>query len=158
MKSSLKLFVFVILGVVAVGTASAQQKTGETWRSTSSLEMTDASTRSKTAEVCLPDSGNLFDEMLRQRSDDACQPANIRRDSSKLSFDVKCGEGNDDMEGHMELETLGDKMHGTFNLKTPGSAITIRIEGTKLGQACDAVQSMERFKNLEMPKEIKLEF
>ena len=141
MKSVLTFLISAMIGVAVLGfaigrsSASAQNVKGETWRTTSSMEMQGISIPPVSIEVCVPVGDDPLDAMMQQQ-DDSCLTANHKRSGNKISADLKCG-GMAAMEGRLELETLGDTIRGTMTMKTPEGAMTTKIQSTKLGKACE---------------------
>ncbi|MDR0311669.1 MAG: DUF3617 domain-containing protein [Acidobacteriota bacterium] len=151
----MKLFIFAMSCVLlSAGTAAAQQKTqGETWRATTSIEMSGISIPPRTIEFCVPAENDAPFEAMLQQNNDSCRIENLTRNGNKISADLKCS-GRDAMEGHVEMEMLGDTMRGTMTTKTTEGAMTIKYETVRLGKACEVQNAadLKRQAEAKMPK------
>jgi hypothetical protein len=139
MKPTKQLFVLgAFAAAVAGGVALAQEKiAGEKWRTRTSMQTDGFSMPERTMEVCLPKTDKPDEAMLnQQQAPGDCKVSNIKRSGNKTSADLKC-TGPTAMEGHWEVETVGDTVRGTMAATMAGRKMTTKFENTKLGQACE---------------------
>ena len=143
MKTGLKLFILVTLGVV-IAVAAAAQQPGELWRQKTTIEMEGMGGMkmpAQTTEICVPtgkdpDATTMMQQMQKeQKNPDNCQLANFKQSGNKTSGDLKC-TGKDAMEAHFEMEIVGDTSRGTVTMKTKDGTVTVKTETTKTGKSC----------------------
>lgn len=140
MKLNQTFVLSMIACALACGAASAQQKVpGEKWRMKMSMQTEGFSMPGRTMEMCLPQ-GKAQEASIQQQPENGnCAVTNVRQSGNKMSADIKC-TGKDAMEGHMEMEKLGENsMRGSMTGRTADVSMKMEYEYTKLGQACEAV-------------------
>jgi hypothetical protein len=140
MKPNIRYVVLAALACTVAGMAAfAQQKVpGEKWRTKVAMETQGFSMPARTIEMCLP-KGKPEEAMHQQQENSNCAVSNVKTVGAKTSADIKCS-GKDAMEGHMEMERLGEKsMRGSMDAKTGEMAMKMKYEYTALGEACEAV-------------------
>ncbi|MET0280404.1 MAG: DUF3617 family protein [Steroidobacteraceae bacterium] len=139
MKPNIKYVVLATLACTVAGMAAlAQQKVpGEKWRTKVAMETQGFSMPARTIEMCLPK--GQPEAAMHQQDNSNCAVSNLKTVGNKTSADIKCS-GKDAMEGHMEMERLGEKsMRGSMDAKTGEMAMKMKYEYTALGEACEAV-------------------
>jgi hypothetical protein len=125
----------LLLGCTAASLALAQGTTpGETWRVTTTMQMSGMSLPGQTMEFCKP----THADALPMKTDDQCDIYDMKRTGNTQSFKMRCS-GDEPMEGSAEFTYLAaDRYQGKMLMKTRGDTMTMAYEGQRLGGACDA--------------------
>jgi Protein of unknown function (DUF3617) len=105
---------------------------GEKWRITSSMQMSGMSMPNMSSEVCKQPG----DDTVPMKTEKNCEVYDIKRSGNVQSFRMRC-TGKDSMEGSAQLTYLGpDHYQGKMEMTASGEAMTMNMEGRKLGR-CD---------------------
>lgn len=137
-RSPLTLAACVLaLALPALSPAQDKKVPGEKWKQSVQMEMSGMKIPAQNFEVCVPI--GKADEALSRPPDNnqSCTLSNTQRTGNKFSADLHC-TGKTAMDGHIESVMDGNHVATKMQMQAQGVAMTMNMEATKLGAACEA--------------------
>lgn len=129
---------------VLVGTlyaATVFGATGETWDvTTRNVEGAGAGAVPEVVmTVCIPPGGKDPQQFMQQNDD--CKMTDLKTSGKKTSWKMRCGSGDNEMNGTGEVTYSGNSFQGTTKLsgKSEGEPVSMKMsyQGKRVGAACD---------------------
>ncbi|MGE0582715.1 MAG: DUF3617 domain-containing protein [Steroidobacteraceae bacterium] len=135
MNFALRRALPVLLATLACARVVAQEP-GELWEVTSEMEAAGMSMPATTQQVCSPK--NAADEPQGVPASEDCKMYDVQRSGDTLRWKMRC-TGSPPTTGSGEMTYSGkDSYRGEMRMQVGGDAMRMKMNGRRLGKACDA--------------------
>ena len=126
--AAVSIFALALIPLLADSPGARAQAPGDLWQVTTKMSMPGMTMPGQTSQVCAAKQWTRPPGGERE----GCTTSGFAMSNNKATWDIMC-TGQQTMTGHGEITRSGDSYKGSIKLSAEGFAMTIELEGKKLG-------------------------